>query len=303
VARALPRRDADGNILDWFGCATEIHDRKRKEEDLEFRVRQRTAELVEANERLGREIEERRRAQEDLARRTALADWRATQLQKLAAELTQTEERERRHLARVLHDHLQQFLVAAKLELLEIKSKFHESELAADTKRVISLLDEAIRESRSLTAELSPPVFYQLGLVAGLKWLGQQARDKFRLEVSIDADPSADLKDHPTAVFLFQTVRELILNAAKHSNASNVAIRLSPIEEGGILLSVADDGAGCNPGVMNPENGTGGFGLFSIRERLDLMGGKMEISSAPGRGMNVKIVAPCEKAGSIDHVS
>ncbi len=296
MARAIPRRDADGKILDWFGCATEIHDRKRKEEDLESRVRRRTAELIEANERLEREIEERKQAQETLARRTALADRRASQLQRLAVELTQAEERERRHLARVLHDHLQQILVAAKLELLKINSDLFESELSADTKRVVNLLEEAIQESRSLTVELSPPILYQLGLVAGLKWLGEQAGDNFHLPVSIDADPAVDLKDQTMAVFLFQAARELILNAAKYARASRVAIRLSPVGEDRILLTVADDGAGCNPDVLNPERGAGGFGLFSIRERLDLMGGKMEISSGPGQGMTVKIDAPCPKS-------
>ena len=96
---------------------------------------------------------------------------------KLAAELTQAEERERRRVARVLHDHLQQLLVATQLALGRTVSKAQDSGLVAGIERARHLLAEAIEESRSLTAELSPPILYDRGLAAGLEWLGRQTEE------------------------------------------------------------------------------------------------------------------------------
>ena len=235
-----------------------------------------------------------RRSEERLAERTRLAEWRASQLQRLAADLTQAEERERRRLARVLHDHLQQILVAAKLALARMEKKWQGSGAADGIERIRGLLDEAIGESRSLTAELSPPVLYDRGLAAGLEWLGRQLGEKFHLAASVEADSTAEPTDDTIRVFVFQAARELVLNAAKHGRATSVAITLSKIGEDRIRLVVADDGVGCDPERLHSHDGSEGFGLFSIRERLDLIGGSLEITSALGQGMKVAIIAPCK---------
>lgn len=266
-------RDEQGNVRQMIGSFLDITHRKHMEEQLQA---------------LNRTLEQR------VAERTALAEWRASQLQKLAAELTQAEERERRRVARVLHDHLQQLLVAAQLALTKTARRAQGDGLAAGCERVHHLLDEAIEESRSLTADLSPPVLYDRGLAAGLEWLGRQTEDKYHLTVEVRADPTAEPTDETIKVFVFQAARELILNAVKHGHATSATMSLSNLDGDSIQLAVVDNGVGCDPQKLTPHSDDGGFGLFSIRERLDLIGGRMEISSVPGQGTKATITAPCK---------
>ncbi len=265
--------DRGGNVIFALGIIENITDRKQAEEAL-------------------------RRSEKQLAERTALAEWRASQLQRLAADLTEAEERERHRLSQVLHDDLQQLLVAAKLHVGTTQEMLQDDRLAAGLVQIQSLLSEAIGASRSLTTELSPPILYEHGLVAALEWLGWQSQEKFQLATSVEADPKADLKGEAVGVFVFHAVRELILNAAKHGRATHVAIRLSHVDEDHIRLMVTDDGVGCDPERLNPRRDSGGFGLFSIRERLDLIGGSLEITSQPGEGTTVTITVPSKMAHS-----
>ena len=273
AAHGLAVRDEQGRAYRFVGSHGDITDRKRAEEAL-------------------------RRSEEQLAERTVLAEWRAFQLQRLAAALTEAEEGERRRLSQVLHDHLQQILVGARLHLDTVQDMTQDDRLAAGLKKTQSLLSEAIEASRSLTAELSPPILYDQGLVAALEWLCYQAQEKFRLTTSVEADPRADLKGEGIGSFVYQAARELILNAAKHGHATAVAIRLSHMDDDYIRLAVTDDGAGCEPERLTPRGDAGGFGLFSIRERLDLIGGSLEITSTPGQGTQATIIAPCKAAPS-----
>lgn len=150
--------------------------------------------LLAFKERLEQEIADRRQAEENLQRltetleqqvidRTAVAEQRATQLRVLAAELTQAEEHERRRLARILHDHLQQLLVAARMKTTLLRRQAGEEKARETLDQIDGVLSEAITESRSLTVELSPGVLYEKGLAAGLEWLAQQTQEKHELPV------------------------------------------------------------------------------------------------------------------------
>jgi PAS domain S-box-containing protein len=266
--------DEQGRMRQLIGSFLDITQRKQAEEELKM---------------LNHTLEQR------VKERTALAEWRASQLQRLAAELTHAEEQQRRQLARVLHDDLQQTLVAAQLGLVRTMSKMQDEGLVAGIERSRNLLDEAIRESRHLTAELSPPLLYDRGLAAGLEWLGQQTEEKYRLTASVQADPTAEPKAETVKVFVFQAARELILNAVKHGHATSVAIRLQNVGESQISLAVADNGVGCAPERLTPGSDAGGFGLFSIHERLNLIGGSLTITSTPGHGTEAIILAPSEQ--------
>src|SRR5699024_2742125 len=137
---------------------------------------------------------------------------RAAQLRALTSELTQAEQRERRRLAQVLHDHLQQMLVAGKLQLGTMINTVEDEQTGKALQRVNALLDQSIQESPSLTLELSPPVLYEAGLAAALEWLGRWMEEQHGLAVHLraaaDADPAAD----DLRVLLFQAARELLFN-------------------------------------------------------------------------------------------
>jgi PAS domain S-box-containing protein len=271
----------DGSRFWALGIVTPMHDAKGS---------------VSGFSKILRDMTDRKLAEEQLKVLNQTLAWRSSQLQRLAGALTQAEEQQRRRLAYALHDHLQQFLVAAKMELARTGGKVPDGGFASGVERIQNLLDEAITESRSLTAELSPPVLYDRGLAAGLEWLGRQTEEKYHLTTSVEADPAAEPKDDHIKAFVFQAARELILNAIKHGHATLVTISLANVEAGHIRLAVTDDGIGCEPEKLNPHSDPAGFGLFSIRERLDLMGGNLEITSVPGQGTKATVTAPY-KAG------
>ncbi|MCE5279744.1 MAG: PAS domain S-box protein [Planctomycetaceae bacterium] len=236
---------------------------------------------------MGIDITEAKRAQD------ALRD-RSIQLAHLASELTLVEQRERRRLAEVLHDDLQQLLVGAKFRLvpLERSSDPKTQKAAVDVRE---LLDQSIECSRSLTGDLSPPILHEGGLIAGLEWLGRWMQHKHGLRVDVHADGDDAPGPEDMIILLFQSVKELLFNAVKHAHArsAHVHVRWSDSQ---IEVTVADEGAGFDPAALAAKAGKGGgFGLFSVRERLDLLGGKMEIDSLPGRGSRFKLVAPLQR--------
>jgi DNA-binding NarL/FixJ family response regulator len=159
---------------------------------------------------------------------------------------------------------------------------------------VDDLIREAIAASRSLTAELSPPVLRAGGLIEALRWLGRWMREKHNLEIEMTLDDQAAPQGEDVSILLFQAVRELLFNVAKHAGVKNARVEVSRID-GQIQIVVLDDGAGFDPLQIRAENGlAGGLGLISVRERLDFLGGHLEIESAPGRGSRVTLLVPIE---------
>ena len=263
-------KDEAGKIVRSIGMVLDITERKAAEDGLrrsEERYRNLSAEL-----------------ERQVANRTS-------QLQALALALTQAEERERQRVARVLHDHLQQLLAAAKIGVGALRFSAAEgSDMADGLTQIDALLRESIESSRALTYDLSPPVLYQGGLGAALEWLAREVETKQGLRVRVTRQAGVDNLSEPLRVFLFQAARELLFNIAKHAGAGNVDVSLAT-EGTQLRLCVADDGKGFDPAAVTPGAG-GGFGLFSIRERIGPLGGDMEIDSAPGRGTRITLYAP-----------
>jgi PAS domain S-box-containing protein len=257
LIRGVPVLDAKGNVLKWFGTCTDIEDLKRAEEAL----RQANAGLEQ----------------------------RAAQLRALAGELTLSEQRERSRLAKVLHDHLQQLLVAAKFRLA-ILGKGSEDLMKQAIKEVEELIDESIVSSRSLTAELSPPILHAAGLNAGLEWLARRMADRQGLMVDLELEDTGPLPDD-LKILLFESVRELLFNVAKHAHTRSATVNLRRVD-GSLQLGVSDQGEGFDPSVMAQAGESVGFGLFTVRERLELFGGKLEIQSSPGQGSRVFLSVP-----------
>ncbi|MFH1145108.1 MAG: PAS domain-containing protein [Candidatus Eisenbacteria bacterium] len=221
---------------------------------------------------------------------------RAVQLRALAGQLTLAEQRERRRMAKLLHDHLQQLLVAAKFRAA-VLGRSENEEVRDGATEIAALLTESIRASRSLTAELSPPILHEGGLSAGLEWLARWMADKHGLAVDLRLEPDLPELPEEVRVLLFESVRELLFNAVKHARVHAVSVSLRRLAGDALRLSVSDDGCGFDPQQIGPpgEKGTG-FGLFSIRERLDLIGGSMEIDSTPGGGSRFMLTTPLAAA-------
>ncbi len=241
--------------------------------------------------------QELRRSHEELERRVAERtrelQHRADQLARLSSELTLTEQRERRRLAQVLHDHLQQLLVGAKYGL-SILARHISDEQREAIGSVQELLDESIEASRSLTVELSPTILHEAGLAAGLRWLARWMEEKHGLQVDLSLDEEAGTEREDLRVLLFQAIRELLFNVVKHAQTNHARLVLSA-EEGGLLrVTISDDGVGFDleDTVTSMPRVHGGFGLFSIRERLMLLGGNMQIQSKPGKGSSFILTAP-----------
>lgn len=254
--------------------------------------------LKEVEDKLEARSEELRRLNENLERqvaeRTEVAEKRAALLQRMATELLQAEQRERRRLSRLLHDHLQQLLTAAQLRTQMLEARLDpDSDLAAVTE-LRNLLCEAVDASRSLALELSPPVLAH-GLPAALEWLADQMRSRHRLNVKVKMDGSARPRSEELSAFLLQAARELLFNVVKHAGVDEAALAVS-CEEDQVVLAVADQGRGFDRSAMQSLDGaeTAGAGLAGIRRRVELLGGTMEISSILGEGAEFILRVPCE---------
>jgi len=273
--RGRPIRDTVGQVVRWFGAAVNIDDLKRTQEALH----ESQARLQEANSRLEQRVEEQ----------TAEIRRRANQLQALAVQLKRVESQERRRLAQILHDHLQQLLVGAKFNVSILKGKLSGEDLETAL-QVQGLLDESIGISRSLTAELSPPVLYNGTFAAALSWLADQMREKHGLQVQLHADPQVNPSGEELRFLLFQSVRELLFNVVKHAGVGRAVVRMEHDNGAQVRILVADDGQGFTPRPLGASSG--GLGLFSIREHLEPLGGRLQIDSAPGKGTRIMVLAP-----------
>ena len=231
--------------------------------------------------------------EERVAERTAVAERRANQLRALASQLSQAEQRERRRLARVLHDGLQQLLIAAKFTTSQLLGKTEDSTLHEPVKQVDELLEQSIHASRELTVELSPPILYDMGLVPALEWLARQMCEKHRLKVEIDGDPAVHPESEDIRVLLFESVRELLFNVVKHAGVDYARVQVQRQSDEEMKVVVEDYGAGFEVSKAQFNAGLdGGFGLFSIRERLELLGGRMQVYSSPNCGARLSLYAP-----------
>ncbi|HLV02268.1 MAG TPA: PAS domain S-box protein [Acidobacteriota bacterium] len=263
LVRAEPVRDVEGKILHWFGAATDVHEQRAAVESLEWRVEKRTR-----------------------------------QVRRLAYRLTMAEHKERQRITRVLHDNLQQLLYGVEMRLRMVSQS-----LLATQDKMSGLLDEtnrwvreAILTTRNLTTDLCPPALEKDELGDALRWLKRQMKELHGLEIDIDKQSCLSIQDNELRILLFHSVRELLFNVVKHAGVNRATVRLEEDEKYSII-HVIDDGCGFNAAeVTGGEEDVSGFGLFSIRERLRLIGGYVEIHSTPGYGTHIQIRAPRDRA-------
>jgi PAS domain S-box-containing protein len=220
-----------------------------------------------------------------------LRDYQA-ELQALAAKLSSAEEEERRHLATELHDQIGQTLAVAKMKLGALGKLVNCNECHALVADLGRLLDQTIAGTRSLTFQLSPPLLHEMGFESAAEWLAEQMREQHGLEVELTADPAGERLKGDLAALLFRSLRELLLNVVKHAGAGRAQVAITR-REGHLEVRVHDDGYGFDPEPdAAVKKDPGGFGLFSIRERLDHLGGRLEVGNSPDGGAEVVMVVP-----------
>ncbi len=214
-------------------------------------------------------------------------------LRSLTSELQLTEERERRRIANDLHDSIGQILAMSKRELIHLQ-KSPPADVAISLKEVVKQLDQAVRETRTLSFELSPSVLYDLGLEVALEDLVERFSNNSKINCRFQNSHELGPLPEAIGVLLYRSIRELLINAIKHSNAAEIIVSLNKTEDK-LLIVVEDDGSGFDVSILDgsPRRAKG-FGVLSIKERLKHIGGFCEIQSSHGKGTKVTLVVPLD---------
>lgn len=219
---------------------------------------------------------------------------RTAQVRTLASLLTLAEQEERRRLAQILHDDLQQRLYGIQMKLLFINDSVAASiqpDLVIHTQEAYQWIDDAIRIVRQLTVDLSPPVLQGEGLVDALAWLATNLQKVYNFTAVLDAENSFSDMDEDMRALLFQIVRELLFNVIKHAGTDYATVTLREDTDDHLMIIVEDAGCGFDVELAEATH-DGGFGLFSVRERLGLFGGQMLIASVPNQGTQIILLIP-----------
>ena len=264
LANAEPELNPDGSVQQVLCTFTDITERKQAEQQ-----------LLDMSAGLEKTVDER-----------------TQQLRTVAAQLTMTEERERRMLAQDLHDNLGQLLAVIKIKLTSAKADL----LQPSVNHIVEMVDQADQAVRTITLQLSPPVLQTLGLMPALEWLAEDMKLRYGLAVDIVNEHCEKQLDDDVRAVLFRSVRELLINVYKHAKVSNASVSCMA-DENGMTVVVSDSGCGFDS--TNPLDtlfAHHGFGLSSIYERMTIIGGAMTIESSPGNGTSITLTMPYNTA-------
>jgi signal transduction histidine kinase len=246
----------------------------------QYQVRDLVSQLANLNQTLEQRV----------AERTAKAVEQAKKLRLLSAQLSLAEEAERRRIAEMLHEDLQQLLVAARMQLAALCRTQGASEREPIAREIADALERSFKLTRSLSVELAPPVLYEHGLAAALEWLAAETGKNYNVKVTVEADSSANPEAADVRIFLFRAVRELLLNSVKHAVGSAVHVTMRHLRPDKIRIIVADGGPGFDPASFDDKRtGSQTFGLLNIRERVSSFGGEFHINSGPKRGTQITL--------------
>jgi signal transduction histidine kinase/CheY-like chemotaxis protein len=278
---ALRRQEVDAVVGDSQVLLLRLQEAENKVRESEKRLRE-----------LNKTLEQR------IAERTAKLEQQAQELRQLTHELTDAEQRERKRLARILHDGLQQILMAVEITLTMLGMDNESEEL----EQARELVSEAVQISRSLAYELAPPVLYESTFTEALAWLARWFGEKHHFNVNVNIATDLPTLTENAKVFLFNAIRELLLNSVKHSGVQEAVVHCAKGGDDWWQIEVQDAGKGFNPVNLNTAylhdeaDIERGFGLLSIRERLISLGGSLEITSEPDTGAHFMIRFPVSAA-------
>ncbi|MEX0906173.1 MAG: ATP-binding protein [Balneolaceae bacterium] len=217
---------------------------------------------------------------------------RTREVRKLVARLSESEQEERQRISRILHDELQQILFAAQMN---IKMSYREvdpdkqEKLADNMEESIEMLNTAIEKTRELTGDLNPFVLKSEQLTDMMEWITGRFDEMHGLQTKLNIKDDILIPNEKVRAMLLQIVRELLFNIVKHAGTDRAVIRADNSADDHLVIEVIDEGGGFDAKEDSPVENTKGFGLFNIRERLNLFGGNMQIDSAPGKGSHMTI--------------
>jgi len=251
-----------------------------------------------------RDITERKKAQEFLESWNATLERRVTerteevkkysrQLQALTGRLVRVEEDERQRISDVLHEDLQQVLVAARMTLGIAVESIPNAETLETLTRVDDMLTRSLRLARSLVQEIAVPALREGDLPFAVGWIAEQMLEKFGLQVVLACEENMEPLGQNVYVCLYRVVQELLFNVVKHAGVKHAEVEIQRQKGNLVRITVSDKGRGFSVAALSETGkGSDGFGLFSIRERVEGLCGRMEIASIVGQGTTVTLTVP-----------
>ncbi len=210
-------------------------------------------------------------------------------LRQMAFDAAIGEERERRRIAADLHDRIGQSLALAQMKLESVQKSGDGHGAVEET---LHLLAQTIADTRTLIFDLSPPILYELGLKDALSWLAEDLGKRWGLQIELSDDAFTEPLGDATAAVLFRAVRELLTNVLKHAGAPSAKLSLRRAGDQ-VEIDVEDQGIGFDPHAA-PASPRGGFGLFSVREQINRLGGTIEVVSGNQLGTRVSLRLPLQ---------
>ena len=271
---------------------------RRAHDELEVKVRERTAELADVNKALVAEISERMeterslRASEDALQASQRALRQSSDdLQALAARLLTAQEEDRRRISRDLHDDVNQRLamLAVDVETLSLRPPASQTVLGRNLRSVQDRIVELSDDIRRFVHQLHPSILDDLGLPIALQQLMDDFAGRTGLKSTFQHDNVPPALSRDLATCFYRIAQESLSNVARHAEASRVEMDLVGVEQG-LALSIADDGRGFDR--RKTDSSPGGLGLVSMNERLRLVGGSLDVTSGPRAGTTVRAWAP-----------
>jgi len=281
-SRAVPLLDSNGEIVEWFGAATDVTARKEAEENyrklaqtLDAQVRVRTRELEQRNA--------------DVLRQ-------AGQVTELSRRLLHAQDEERRHIARELHDSAGQTLTVLSMSLAQLVQKAGRSspELATEAENIRELMQRLHREIRTTSYLLHPPLLDENGLSSALSWYIDGLRERSDVVISLFVSKEIGRLPGDMELVIFRVVQECLTNIHRHSGSKTASISLAR-DSDAIVVEVRDSGRGISAQKLAElQCGGSGVGIGGMHERVRQLGGEMKINS-DGSGTRVSLTIPAAK--------
>jgi signal transduction histidine kinase len=251
---------------------------KEARDSLEHRVRERTTDLVEMNELLKMEVEMRERAENEC--------------RAVTGRLADTEESERRRLARELHDRVGQNLTAINFNLAAVSNLLPAESSAEAMKRLedsLKLVNDTVTCVRGMMVDLRPPLLDDYGLSAVLPWYCREFSERSGIPTAVKCGEQTPRLPLPAESALFRITQEALTNVMRHARASQVTVELDTTDEA-VRLSIIDNGVGFDPeATFSPQTKRSSWGMLSMRERAEMVGGRLQVSSTPGGGTRIVV--------------